>query len=277
MKPISIVTMTMLLGMVCGDLSAQSTSITPGTWDKSGIILIPHDGSSPLFGQLAAALNPTADLSPLFPYSFVLRNNSPRTILVYAARWVTTDARGRQATHDLVEGSNLEGATRASEIAPFSDQLILPISRGVVKSSTASTHVERTLRLYSTKVSTVMSLETVILDDGQVLGTDSGNSAALMRAKIDAHRELASGVLDAWNTGGESAVIQYLGGFATTPGSLVSASRQPSSEDAFAAFLANQRAQYARAYLLIAKCGRVSTLIQTAQKTLDRTPVTIHR
>ena len=117
-----------------------------------------------------------------------------------------------------------------------------------------------------------------MLDDGLVLGPDSTRAIPRMRAQAEVQKELASEVLNAFNNGGNQAVIDFLSGVKTGPYiSLLAASRMSSEDDAYAAFIAHERYIRTNLWLRMAQ-GRGSLSVERlANHLANETYLAVHR
>jgi hypothetical protein len=249
------------------------------------IIVVPYDPSS-TFAALARASAPgvlsqsAIDISPVLPYSFVLRNTSAQTIVAYSARWTTTDADGHVRTHDMV-WANLQTLSGGSAIAPSSDRLVMPLQQLAPSSSSKSiarfsATIDNVQKMFGNQAKIAVSLEVTIADNGLALGSDSGNVIQQISSRIDAQREVFSGIIAAGQNG-QSAVIEYLQNLANGPrGSLIAASRQATPDLVYADSFSVQRGDFARNYLGAAR-QNFQALMAFAHERMQQPRFVIHR
>jgi|GEM_PF-4390051 len=250
-----------LFAISCATLSAQTITVVAGDWKASGINIVPGAGGNPNFIALASSVwqHKSLDATPLYPYSFILTNTTGRAIVAFSTRWLATDSDGRAITRDtqstfgLFDGQH--GQTGKS-------QLVTPItdlngfgdtpSRLVPRLISAITQLQQTL---VRKSSITITVESVVLDNGLLLGSDTNNGIAQLRADLDTRLELGTGVLNALSTGGQTAAVNYLQDRAMTApqGDPLAASRQSSPELAYATFVSMFRQQLGRSLLATAQ------------------------
>ncbi len=95
-------------------LSAQNVTVMPGEWSAHGIEITPY--SSPGFASKAAALAPTSvDVTPLYPFSFFLTNNTGHAIVAHSPLWTVMNANGI-----VTRQGRLAGSLRSPGISHFS-------------------------------------------------------------------------------------------------------------------------------------------------------------
>jgi hypothetical protein len=275
----------LIISALAQALSAQTVTFLQGDWEKSGIIVVPYD-PSPGFAVAARSSAPgvlsqsAVDISSVLPYSFILRNTSARTIVAYSARWATSDANGQVRTHDMT-WENVQTLSGVSVIVPASDRLVMPVQQLAPPGSPSSmakfsAAIDNVRKLFTNQAKIAVSLEAVIADNGVALGSDSGNTIQRISSRIDAQREVFSGIIAAGQNG-QSAVITYLQNLADGPrGSLIAASRQPTPDLAYADFFSVQRGDMARTYLGLAR-QNFGGLMSLAEERMRQPRFVIHR
>ncbi len=217
----------------------------------------------------------------IFPYSFVLQNDSGHTIVAYSARWSATDASGRVTTHDRLYENPLT-LDEGGAISPKASRLVSPLSglnSSVAARNTSMTvkiesSIPKTIKTFSRQVSVTISLDAVVFENGLALGPDSSNSIPNLQAWMDAKREILGAVLAA---GRPTAVTDYLQALSgVTSGGALAASRENSPDLAYAAFLRWHRSHLARSYLALAKSDP-DAVMKVAQRYLSTSRPTVHR
>jgi hypothetical protein len=274
-----------LVGLIitCCVLSAQSVTVTPGEWNAHGIEITPY--SSRRFAAKVRAATPTSvDVTPLHPFSFFLTNNTGHAIVAYSALWTMKNANGIVTQHN-----RLAGSLRSSIIGNFSipigaDRLVAVVTQDSVASpanSKALSYIQNAIlqarNIFPSHGSVTVSLEAIVLDDGLALGPDSTQAIPRLRAEAEAPKKLASEVLNAFNNGGDQAVIDLMSGITAGPySSSLAASRMSSANDAYAAFVAHSRYMLARVWLAMAKM-RGPWLERLATQQANETYLAVHR
>lgn len=272
------------LGLLFGTaVFAQNVTVATGEWAGSGISLTP--GGTPGFVSLAnsawAMSSAGVDATPLYPYSFILTNNSGHAIVAFSARWSATDSAGHATTRDSQSffGSFDHGITtgQAHLVTPLTglNGLTAPPSGSLGHLSAEISSVQRT---FAGKSAITITLESVVLDDGLILGADKNNSIAQLRARLDSQKQLVTGILNAFNAGGQTAAVNYLETIAAIPGNgdPISASRQSSPDLAYNAFLALTEPRLARSYLGLAQNNPSLLMVIARKKSAQQIP-TLHR
>jgi hypothetical protein len=190
----------------------------------SGVTII--DSKSPEF---MTAVTPLVDpavfpsIQAILPFSYVLKNNTNKFIIVYSTRWTLIDSSGQVTTQDRTWW-NLSTLRDGDAIAPGASRFVSPIFRlGVPRvgptGDALSHQIERTLAQFSSKAKVETSLETVIFEDGSAVGTDATNATAQAQAYLDAERQVLDDVAARKN--GEASqqgdIKQVLSGMASGP------------------------------------------------------------
>ncbi|MBV8846135.1 MAG: hypothetical protein JO307_25285 [Bryobacterales bacterium] len=236
-----------LIAIVGGTLAAQNMTVAPGNWRQAGISLV--SSSDPAFAGLAPALVPPSapNLAPTFPYSFVLRNGTGKAIIALGVRWTCTDAAGHVRTHDRAWINQIT-PTSSGTVAAGADRLVTPIlSPGTDASAIASE-----LAKFQAQQSVSVSLEAVVLSDGTALGTDANNTIPRVQARLDAQKQVLTGITAAWQQGGAGAVTGYLQGIvvaAPPPHGDMAAVKAPTPSAAYAMGLSDMQRQLASGLL----------------------------
>jgi hypothetical protein len=263
---------------------AQSITVVSGDWQGEGVVLVPP--SSAEFGILAQSLLPpetASQVNPLYSQSFILSNATARTIIAYSMRWEWTDPVGQRRIHDVVY-SETHLPAGIGQILPQSSRLVTPVLDLGISATPVPLAMQKArdawLQRSSGAQSLKVSLETIVLDDGTILGKDENNAAANIQANMDAERELLLGIGSA--AGGPvpgDALAAYLRpiGSARVP-SLIEAANQVSSQAAYQEFYSYHRIQLAQHFLSILEThGAVRVAAVAANALAAQRPVTFHR
>jgi hypothetical protein len=262
--------------ITCQLLSAQTVTLASGEWKDRGINLAySPTGSFENLAPSTISASAIGYLNPLYPFSFTLENTADKIVIAFSVRWTCTDPRGVVRTHDRTI-SNLHTFTGGQAIAPRTVRLVTPVmtlsNLSVVpdaQSKAASSSVTEALRMLQGQRSVVISLESVIFDDGAATGTDANGAITQIRARLDAERSLLEGLTEAWQRSGTSAgVMAFLEPLALNHklAGTLAASRMDAAT-AYSAIYSDTQAQIAGAYLQEA-ARDVSGLADRAQRTL---------
>jgi hypothetical protein len=266
-------------------------SLAPWQWSKSGIILTPYQARD-FQSKIATTPIQGVNLAPLYPFSFFLTNNTGHRIISYAALWTVTLPSGPVLRHHRVAGS-LETPDGAFSIPDGADRLVTIVNgAGVMaeKIPTATSGIAariaedldgaeaNSLKMFPVDSDVEITLEAVVLDDGTALGPDHNQAIPRLRAQVDAKKTLSSDVLEAFRSGGNTAVIDLLTNIVShrneIPTSLA-ASRMSSPDEAYSAFLSALRNDLAVHYLDMAKFNP-TLLLRRANATLSQPSVSVH-
>jgi hypothetical protein len=156
---------------------------------------------------------PPAEIARLLPYSLVLENNTTNTVSAYTLRLTFVDANGKSGSRNR-QYFNFEPVSNGMEILPGTARLVTPINSLDTKgASDTSPHSEsgdatevRNLlaaQLHS-QVAVVVSLDLIVLNTGQVVGPDEGNTLSYLQGYLAGEHESASLVRTSLDAG-ESA------------------------------------------------------------------------
>jgi hypothetical protein len=188
-----------------------------------GVTII-NSNSPEFLPAVNSLVDPTilSNIQAILPFSYVLKNNTSKFIIVYSTRWTLTDPSGQVTTQDRT-GGTLSTLRDGDAIAPGASRLVSPIFRLGVRNagpagSALSQKIERTIAAFSSKAKVEISLETVIFEDGKAVGTDATNATAQAQACLDAERQVLEDL--AAQKGSQSAnadVKQLLSGQASGP------------------------------------------------------------
>jgi hypothetical protein len=239
--------------IMCVSLMAQTVKLANGNWQENGISLVP--ASSVEFANAVQAVMPSKaapNFASIYPYSFILRNMTSKTIIAFGVRWTCLDARGRVQTHDRV-WSNLGNLTSALAIAPGAERLVTPVlNAGATLDPDVFT---KELAPFSGCQSIVTSLEAVILSDGTAYGTDANNTIPRIQARMDAKHLVLTGALQAWQQGGSGSMSGYLNSLiaaAPPENGPLAAIYSPSVSTSYSAALSDSQTQFAKQFLQVA-------------------------
>jgi hypothetical protein len=194
--------------MTCGLAMGQNVTLVTGSWQDSGIFLLPS--SSPDFTRLMQSAAPTGtqdQFAAAQPYSFVLQNQTPQTVVAFSTRWTCVDAGGRIRTHDRT-WSTLPKLSGLYAITSGAEQAVTPMLNP--SASLKSGTFAKELAPFSGQQSITRSLEAVILGDGTALGPDANNTIPRVQARLDAERLVLTGAIQAWNQGSSGEMSNYL-------------------------------------------------------------------
>jgi hypothetical protein len=255
--------------IACSVLGAQNVTLDPGKWSESGIDLTPY--SSPTFSAKLAAATPASrlDLTPLYPFSFFLTNNTGHNIIAYSVQWIVTNPNGSVFRHTRMVGglqsphNNLTVPKGANRLVTIVNGAVAPIINDPRTTSQVisgiSNEVPKALSIFPKGSTVAIALEAVVLDDGSAIGPDVTYSVAQMQAKANAERTLALEIVAKFNAGGDQAVLDFLNGIVSQKDpnvpNVISASSMPSRDAAYAAFLIVFRNQAAAQYLRLANAN----------------------
>jgi hypothetical protein len=203
-----------------------------------GVTLI-VPGSAAFSAAAQSVVDPLvfADIEPLLPFCYVLRNNTDKSIIVYSTRWTLTDSLGTSTTQDATWW-NLSSFRGGDAIEPGASRLVSPIFRLGVTSfgptgSALSKQLRQTLADFNRQDKLAVSLETVIFADGTAIGTDATGAIVSARAYLDGEREVKD--LFAQTMAAQGDVIQLLTNLVGPPGARTYVSNPPQYEESLAA------------------------------------------
>ncbi len=167
--------------------------------DSEGLILLPV--TSKEFGSRATRIvvaPQTPELIALLPYCVILLNNTNREIGRYTLTWAFTDAQGKKATHTASYG-NSKTLHSGDSVFPNTARLVSIVPRLGMSPGPSQWQISEQWDswkdFYARQRSVVVTLDSVIFLDGQVLGSDSSASALLTEMQLRARREITEEVL----------------------------------------------------------------------------------
>lgn len=257
---------------------AQNVTLVSADWQQKGISLVPASSSE--FVNTAPSLTPSnapPNISSAYPYSFILKNTTSRTIIAFGVRWTCVDGAGQSRSHDRV-WSNLSNFTGGLAIASGSERLVSPVL--TLGPNLESNALTKALAPFQGRQSITVSLEAVIFSDGTALGTDANNTIPRIQARIDAERVLLTELAQAWQQGGVGAMSDYLRGIvamAPPQNGDLAVIHGSSAYTAYTAALSDARTQFARTFLQAAT-SNPTAFANFVQRTLaTKTYPNVHR
>jgi hypothetical protein len=255
----------------------QSVKLVTGSWQDSGIFLLPN--SSPDLKRLMSSAAPAhtpSEFASVQPYSFVLQNLASQTIVAFSARWTCVDASGQIRTHDRT-WSTLPKLSGAYAIESGAERAVTPMLNP--RASLDNGTFARELNPFSGQQSITITLEAVILADGAALGPDANNTIPRVKARLDAERLVLTGAVQAWNRSGSAEVSNYLQALvASAPPRIgpLAVVRISSPAEAYSAALSDSKTQFAKQFLSGAS-NNPAAFANFAQTRLSTAVPNIHR
>jgi hypothetical protein len=138
----------------------------------------------------------------LKPLSFVVTNNSDRPIMAIVTIWNVTDSRGKTRSLKLASDSYLL-AELLPVLAAHGSALVLPFQ--VITDSDprvgSDLKLERTIADFSDAVAVDVSLDSVIFQDGEVVGPNTSRMDENIRDRTQAATELVALLAQVKNRG----------------------------------------------------------------------------
>jgi len=168
--------------------------ITIASLESEGVVLLPF--SSPEFSK---ALDPARDpaLDRLLPYAVLIKNGSGRTIIAYSVRWLHTDTAERVG---LSEATVFDFSIfpSSSSLAPGENRVV-STTRGLgypwLRYAQIQGKADNTLAMFARQRRIVVSLESVLFEDGTAIGPDSNHWIQRWHARIEADRDIYNRVI----------------------------------------------------------------------------------
>lgn len=226
--------------------SAMNGTISVSEFQHPGISVLQY---SP---ELAAILPGTAseNVRDMLPYSAIVRNGTPKSIVAYTLSWTTTDETGKTyADYRTVCGTD----DIDSQIAPNTDKLITVLN-------SPNEDVTGYLERFQHEMLRI-TLESVMFDDGSTAGRDASQSMAQVKASLKSEFDLLHSVL-ARDRGSIISWLQRLVD-SVKPGSRLDFS------EPFAEWYRFYQARQAAGLIRMAEANGISEMIASVQITLQ--------
>ena len=180
-----------------GEVSPMFIDQTP----YSGIQLFPGNSQEFEVSFLEASdAKSLAAIDLVRPYSVLVKNNTNERVVSVTIRFYLTDVTGRTVWHQMTAGTRVR--TNSSMIAPGDSVLLTPITglntvlhRGrqkhVLEDSSMLPEVSKRARQYSEQARIRVSIDSVIFEDGGMVGSDVGGNLEMLNAWSRAEQEIS--------------------------------------------------------------------------------------
>ena len=136
-------------------------------------------------------------LTALKPYSFVLSNHTKRCIAGLTLLWIATDANGKQQRTEFSSDSffmTRDPIGHAGERILITPSFLLPEALAKSGYISGGPSGQDIVKAFDSSTSVTLQVDTVILDDGQVLGPDETKTVEKISARREAALDIADGV-----------------------------------------------------------------------------------
>jgi hypothetical protein len=238
---------------------------------KSGITVVPY--TSPRFAEkLSGAASPalSATLQPLLPYSVLIENDSETSVLAYTIVWAAVDHDGMPFTEfrGMIDYVALRRLIPPGKISLAT---ILGPSDSLTLDQQLVTSITQEVQAFERRASLTIFLDAVLFDDGTVIGNDTRQTLAEMRARIRAEYDLFSAIVAKADSGvGWPGVLSWVETISDAVP--ISSYRLDLGNDPFSAWYRYYRARLAGALVRGTKGGSASNTIDTVRSMLRNKP-----
>jgi len=141
-------------------------------------------------------------LEPILPYSIIVRNDTTKRLRMISVRTYLTNAKGAVITNDIVIGATTVPAVM---FEPGSMVLITPPDGGlstklrkamcIPEAAMLERRLVSRVEFYSRQLQVEVTLDSVVFEDGEVVGPDTMGNLVIMNSRTTAETELANEVL----------------------------------------------------------------------------------
>lgn len=220
----TVVTAISLFSMIMSGLMNAAPQLTHVGIPDSQVTML--TGGSPEFMETLASFADKAAISalqPLLPYCVLVKNGSASRLMSILVRYELTDGRRPVVTHHFMLGT-IRNEPR-DMIPPGAVVLITPITSlniqlGPGRSSIGLQHVgeltyfiSSTVDLYSRQAAISVSLDSIVFDDGTLIGPDKTRNLDRINEWVRAEKDVAAAL--ATRRGPD--VVSYLSGLLQVP------------------------------------------------------------
>ncbi len=191
-------------------IMAQTVSLKAPDYSGLAVLRATDVGAHQIVAS-ALGPEPSPEIVDLLPYSVVLRNDTGHTICGYTIRLSFVDAAGRSGGLKR-QYFNFESTSNGMEIPPGTARLVTPVFsmgpdrmtsvRGISGSSGGLNEALSLKNRLKSQTAVAVSVDLVVLDTGQVIGPDEGNTLSYLEGYLIGEREGAALVRTAFSTGG---------------------------------------------------------------------------